>query len=260
MRTRSDPLSTTVKDICDLTAKLGLVIFYGWAYDEDAITWNEEHGGDWNKFIETAKALGAKLIYLNWAQFEEFQVDEALEKVIGEAEESPDSERPEVEKRRLEIEKYRDKVGLTVVIDLAFTSEGVFHTYQSFAPWFVAFEDLTPEEDGDEEEELVENKTDRTLIDKWANILANHPKFGSCKSYQQREYLLEGQAKEEYETLPVHQILSRADTIYTMEVRPKADLRLQEEARKLRHQGLNMNAIALKLGISRDRVSGLLAE
>ncbi len=259
MKTASDPLLKTVEDICAYAQDLGLAIFYGFAVDEEEdIRWNEEHGGDWKKFLDTTKALGAKVLYLNWAPFEEFQVDEALEEV-REAVHSSTSEGAEIEQREREIEKYRDKVGLTAVVDLAFALDGVFHIHQIFPQWFLAFEELRPEEE-EPEEEPEEKELDKTLVKKWATILANHPQFATCKTYGQRQYLLESLAKDEYETLPVGHVVSRAESIYLLEVRPKDEERLRNEARKLRSQGMTINAIALRLGISKDRVSALVAE
>lgn len=255
----SDPLLKTVEEIIDQAKGDGFVIFYGWAHGskESTITWNEEHGGDWKKFFASTKALGAKAVYLNWAPFEQFQLDEA----IAEASEDQESEASaEIEEYKKQIEEYRDKVGLIAIIDLAFVLDGVFHIYQLTADWFRAFEELTAAEEQAEEGEPGEEPVDKALVNKWAEALANHPKFGMCKTYEQREYLLEKLAAEEYEKLPVGYILGRAETLYLFEVRPKEEERLREQARELRKQGLNMNAIALKLGISRDRVSGLLAD
>ena len=63
---------------------------------------------------------------------------------------------------------------------------------------------------------------------------------------------------KENDDLPAWDILKQAEKIYFIKVKPKEDERLKKEAEQLRDQGLNLNAIAQKLGISRDRVSGLL--
>ena len=101
---------------------------------------------------------------------------------------------------------------------------------------------------------------DKPLVNKWASALANHPKFGICKTTDQREYLLEQLAGEDYEKLPIGEILRRAETLYVFEARPKQEEEMQKQARELRKQGLNLSAIAQKLGISRDRLSGLLTD
>jgi hypothetical protein len=259
----SDPLLKTVEEIIGRAKSDGFVIFYGWAHGskENTIYWNEEHGGDWNKFLGSAKALGAKVVYLNWAPFEEFQVDEAIAEGSSEATDDRELEASaEIEEQKKQIEKYCDKVGLTSIIDLAFVLDGVFHIYQLAADWFRAFEELTAGKEEAEEGEPVEEPLDKVLVNKWAEALANHAKFGICKNYEQREYLLEKLAAEEYERLPLGYILRRAETLYLFEVRPKEEERLRAQAGELRKQGLNINAIALKLGIPRDRVSGLLAD
>lgn len=259
----SDPLLKTVEQILDHAESDGFVIFYGWAHGskENTVYWNEEHGGDWKKFLGSAKSLGAKVVYLNWAPFEEFQVDEALEDVGPEVSDKGGSEASaEIEEYNNEVQKYREKVGLTAIIDLAFVLDGVFHIYQLNLDWFRTFEELTAEEEEGDKGELAEEKVDKALVDKWARELASHPKFGSCKNDEDREYLLEDRAGDEFEKLPIGDILRRAETLYRFEVRPKQEELLREQARTLRKQGLSMNAIALKLGISRDRVSGLLAD
>ena len=243
----------------------GLVVFYGWAHgtSQKTVDWNEDHGGDWERFLDCAKAVGAKLVYVNWAPFEEFQVDEAvehLEKSIG-AGSAVGIEKADSVASRREIEAYRDKVGVTAVIDLAFVHEDIVHIHQCFADWFQAFEELTGglEEDSDESgDSFPEHVVDKALVKKWASELASHAKFGAARTGDQREFLLEKIAGGEIDTLPIGDILARADSIYQFEIKPKEDERLCIEAGRLREQGLNLSAIAMKLGISKDRVSGLL--
>lgn len=252
----SDSLSQTVEEIRTFAKEEGFVVFYGLTPEDETHTvyWIKEQG-DWKAFLEGAKTLGVKLLYLNWAPFEGFQIEEALE---GVGVQDSKVEKAESEECKRDVEEYRNKVGLISLIDLAFLWDGVFHVCRLTAEWFEAFEELV-EEGKERAEEENERKPDKALVGKWAAELANHPKFGSCKTYAQREYLLEGLSKGDYRTLPVSDILNRAETVYLFEVRPKEEERLRDEARRLRNEGLNMNAIALRLGISRDRVSGLLA-
>ena len=72
--------------------------------------------------------------------------------------------------------------------------------------------------------------------------------------------MLEKLAGKEYDTLPLGHIMGRAETIYQFEVKPEVEKQLREQAWVLKAQGLNMNAIALRLKISKERVSGLLAQ
>jgi hypothetical protein len=262
----ADVLLETVEAIVKAAKGQEIVVFYGWAHGEDqkTVDWNEAHGGDWEKFLECAKAAGAKILYLNWAPFEEFQVDEALEhreRTVTAGSESGVEQANSVPSRR-DIEAYRDKVGVTAVIDMAFVHEDLVHIHQCFADWFQAFENLTEglEEGSDESEDFLPRRVvDKALVKKWASELANHAKFCAARTGDQREFLLESIAGTEIDTLPVGDILARADSIYQFEIKPKEDDRLRIEAGRLREQGLNLSAIALKLGIPKDRVSGLLS-
>ncbi len=262
----ADELLEKVEVIVNAAKGQGLVVFYGWAHGttQKTVDWNEEHGGNWEKFLECAKAVGAKMLYLNWAPFEDLQVDEAvqhLEKTLA-AGSGTGIEQSDSLPSRTEIEAYRDKVGVTAVIDVAFLHEDVVHIYQCFADWFQAFEELTEEleEDSDEREDpYSERVVDKVLVRKWASELAKHAKFGAARSGDQREFLLETIAGAEIDSLPVGDILARAESIYQFEIKPKEEQRLRAEARLLREEGLNINAIAVKLGISKDRVSGLLS-
>lgn len=263
---RVDALLGVVENIVNAAKGHGLVVFYGWAHgaDQKTVDWNEQHGGDWEKFLECAKAVGARLLYLNWAPFEEFEVAEALEHLEGIVAAGGRAEigEPGPLPSRSEIEAYRDRVGMTAAIDLAFIHQDVVHIHQHFADWFQTFQELTEglEADSDEtEDSFPERIVDKALVRKWASELANHAKFGAARTGDQREFLLETIAGSEIDSLPVRDILARADSIYQFEIKPKEEDRLRTEARRLREQGLNINAIAAKLAISKDRVSGLLS-
>jgi hypothetical protein len=267
MRARNvDVLLERIDTIVSAAKGKEFVVFYGWAHgaDQKTVNWNEEHGGSWENFLECAKAAGARMLYLNWAPFEEFQVDEALEhreRAVAVGSEQGAQQQDSIPSRR-DIEAYRDRVGVTAVIDLAFVHDDIVHIYQYFADWFKAFEEITEglEQDSDESEgSFAEHVVDKALVRTWASQLANHPKFGMTRSTDQREFLLESIAGTEIDTLPVGDILARADSIYQFEIKPTEEERMRGKVRQLREQGLNINAIAVKLGISKDRVSGFLA-
>lgn len=261
----ADALLGVVDNIVNAAKGHGLVVFYGWAHgtNQKSVDWNEDHGGNWEKFLECAKAVEAKLLYLNWAPFEEFQIDEALEHLEKSiASGAGGGTEPDSLPAGRDIEAYRDKVGVTAVLDLAFMHGDVVHIYQCFADWFQAFEGLTEalEADSDEtEDSFPERVVDKALVRKWASELASHAKFGAARTGDQREFLLETIAGSEIDNLPVGNILARADSIYQFEIKPKEEDRLRTEARRLRVEGLNIDAIAVKLGISKDRASGLLS-
>jgi hypothetical protein len=101
---------------------------------------------------------------------------------------------------------------------------------------------------------------DKAVVQKWASELANDPRFRTCKNYDQREYLLEQIAGDNLAGLPVYDVLGRAESIFQLEVKPGLDERLSEEARALRKKGMTLTGIAQKLGLPKDKVSGMLSE
>ena len=60
-----------------------------------------------------------------------------------------------------------------------------------------------------------------SLVKKWASELANHAMFGAARTGDQREFLLESIAGGEIDTLPTGDILSRADSLYQFEIKPR---------------------------------------
>lgn len=199
---------------------------------------------------------------MHWELFDESEVDEALTSLhTGDAESQ--SETLEEKSLAAQIEQFRDKIGLTTSIELAFISDGISHIYYKASDWIAAFEELNSANTNTDDAEGLDNRdstADPAVVKKWARELASHPKYSSCRSDDQREFLMEQLAGKDIGTLPLWPILRRAETIYLMEIKEKEEENLAAKARSLRDQGLNMNAIAKELHISRDRVSGLLAE
>ena len=228
-----------VSEYCE---KQNLHVFNGYVGDSEDrhVYWNAQDCNSWTSFLEIAKSLDVKLIYLNLTPFEDSQVVEALE---------TDDEGTH------KIESYRSKVGLIARIDLAFLYGGAFHICELKSDWFMQFQELVADTEKSEEEE---DEIDQEVVDEWAKKLAYDPRYSTCKNKTQRSYLLEQLAGKKHEELPDWEILDLADKIYFLEMKAKEDQRLKSEALQLRDEGLNLNAIAQKLGISRDRVSGLL--
>ncbi len=254
-----DPLSKTVEEIQRVAKSCELHIFFGWLSEESQgpkVHWNTESGGDWNGFLDCAKAVSASVIYLNWAPFERFQVDEAVAEIearLAEGDGSND-EKKETQKLLAKIREFGANVGLTCIIDIAFVSNGVVHLYQKTADWFSEFEELLPEDSDDKSEDR--KPVDRATVDKWALALASDPNYFTSK---QREYLLEKLAGDEFSKLPIFDVLRRAEIIFQEDFKGAAEQKLVDQVGLLREQGLNLNAIALKLGLSRDKVSGLVS-
>ncbi len=134
-----------------LAKACGLQIFFGWLSEGEtenvSVHWNQDLGGNWENFLECARALKASVLYLNWAPFEQSQVDDA----VAALESDPLDERPDHEETNLlaNLRAFESKVGLTCVIDVAFVANGIVHTHQEAADWFAEFEQLLPGEDED---------------------------------------------------------------------------------------------------------------
>jgi hypothetical protein len=232
-----------------------LQIFYGYLTEESevpSVHWNSERGGDWKKFVECAKAFNAHILYVNWAPFEQFEIDDSIAALESSPEDRAEDE--ETNKQMAQIRAFQSKVGMTCVIDLAFLTNGVIHIYQESADWFDEFSDLVSDEDDDELDDPKSiNKSD---LRRWATALASDPRY--CTSTR-REYLLEQIAGAEFRRLPTYKILCESEAIYQTDFKQAAEEKLANEIQELRNQGLNMKAIGLKLGISQGRVSGIVS-
>jgi DNA-binding CsgD family transcriptional regulator len=89
--------------------------------------------------------------------------------------------------------------------------------------------------------------------------LASDPQYPISK---QPEYLLERIAGSQFATIrrpQISEILRRAEAIYQVQFKQAAETKLANEIQELRGQGLNIVAVALKLGISRNLVSALVS-
>jgi len=95
-------------------------------------------------------------------------------------------------------------------------------------------------------------------VNDWAHKLAKHPRYGVCQDPDDAMALLATLAGQEFDRLPVDDILERAGNVYFLSVKPKQEQQQQLEAHKLHKRGLKSNGIAQKLGISLQRVKKLL--
>lgn len=96
------------------------------------------------------------------------------------------------------------------------------------------------------------------LVHDWAHKLANDPRYAGCQDPDDAMALLATLAGQEFDRLPVDDILERAGNVYFLSVKPKQEQQQQREAQKLSKRGLKSNGIAQKLGISLERVKKLL--
>jgi hypothetical protein len=251
----NDPLSKTVEVICKDAKTSGLQVFYGFLPDQSKVPtvhWDSEHGGDWKQFVACAKAFDARVLYVNWAPFEQFDIDDAVS-VVESNSEGGDEDR-ELTKQIDQLRAFQPKVGLTCLIDLAFCASGVIHTHQETADWFDEFSNLVPDEEDENANES--EKISESDLRRWATALASDSRY--CTS-SRRDSLLKDIAGAEFSRLPAYKILDEAEEIFQRDYKQVAEEKLANDIQELRNQGLNLKAIGLKLGISQGRVSGIVS-
>jgi hypothetical protein len=251
----NDPLSKTLEEIRKEAEKSGVRIFNG-ALAEDnnvpTVYWSRENGGDWDMFFACAKTLNASILYVSWDSFEQSEIDDAVSKLESEITEDHEEDR-DTSNLLNEVRAFQPKVGLTRVIELVFVANGMVHYYQETADWSDEFDELISDEAGENGKRKTASKA---VVNKWAKALASDLKYSTIK---QHEYLLEKLTGKEFPKLPVNEILRRAEMIFQVDFKQVAEEKLANEIQELRNQGFNMHAISMKLGISNERVSGLLS-
>lgn len=256
---RHDPLLEAVGEIQEYCESRGLGIFSGYLTreHETVAVWNVARDRDWRGFLDLAASRGVTVIYLDWVPFEDHQIDDALIRTDDAGE--PTEQDPRVAEYNRELETFRTQVGLTGVIEIAFSLGGVFHFFEWQAEWFAEFERLV---DAWDEGAYQPRRLARSRLHELANQLVNHPKYHACQSKAQRRYLLEQLLGREFDTLrpaDMSAVLDRAEAIFELEIKPLERSYLRQRARELNAQGLSLEAIAGSLGVSRAAVKALLA-
>ncbi|MBI3670869.1 MAG: hypothetical protein HY237_13950 [Acidobacteria bacterium] len=251
-----DDLLKTKEKLLLAIKEQGLTTFLG-AYPSESVPeihWNSDLEPDPAVFVSTAKSLGAQVIYVNWVVFSEDELEEAsVEQLEG-------SDDPSAREHKETVSEFKRYIGTVASVRAGFFLHGVFHAFEREAEWYEEFGMLIAE---DEPDELSEHRREPELSEEalgWANKLASDPKFGSLKGWDEQCYLLSKLAGDESKRLAVSDIVRHARTIYNVELREKDEQALVERIRDLRAKGLSLVAIAGKTGLSRERVSMLLAK
>lgn len=121
--------------------------------------------------------------------------------------------------------------------------------------------DIPPSPDTEEDGHSGREKTEEDVgysVNDLARKLANDPRYAVCQDPDDATALLATLAGQEFDRLPVEDILERAGNVYFLSVKPKQAQQRQLEAQKLYNRGLKVTGIAQKLGISLERVKKLL--
>jgi hypothetical protein len=130
-------LETLKTEILDYLAVSEFAVFRSHAGGLDAlpvITWDVERFPDYRMFLETAQKAGQHLILFASREFEESEVDEALEE-MQEAELTRDEARG-FEKRLREARRH---AGVTCSLELAFDYNSHLYVYEVQPDWYEEF-------------------------------------------------------------------------------------------------------------------------
>jgi hypothetical protein len=127
----TDPLSQTVDAIRKEAGDNGIRLFYGYVAEKSDIPfvhWNRERGGDWKKFLVSAKAFNTRALCVNWDSFEQNEIDDSIANLESTTSDNDPENKEEAEQTKQltdKIRAFQSKVGLTWAIDLAFIANAV---------------------------------------------------------------------------------------------------------------------------------------
>ena len=104
------------------------------------VTWDCETYPDWHMFLEAARKLGVRMIMFAAREFEEGEIVEAEDEL--EASELSRDDRREYSKA---LQAFREHVGSTCTLELAFQYETHFYLYEARPDWYEEFVGITDE-------------------------------------------------------------------------------------------------------------------
>jgi len=149
-------LDTLKNEILEHLRAQGFVTFHGFSRlvsSKSPVSWDTRRHPDYKAFLAAAAYLGVKLVVFHYQEFQEGEIDEALER-LEESEMDP-QERRSIERRLREMRVYQ---GLVSGIELSFDHEGRTYLFNVFTDWCLEFMSVNDEIDSylmeeDEEED-----------------------------------------------------------------------------------------------------------
>ena len=116
------------------------IVFRGLARsweDSDIVYWQTEKYPDYNDFLQTAEAVGIRLIVLAITEFHESAGEDMEDRL--ETASFPRDERRAAEKS---IKDLKTRVGAICTIELSYTFDNQIYMYEVKPPWFEEYEDM----------------------------------------------------------------------------------------------------------------------
>jgi len=143
----TDELAVLKDRIVDAIRREGFTPFYG-AFPSDnlpQLSWNPELESDPTAFLQVAKSLGLRVIYVDWVAFTSELIDENVLSV-EEGRELNESQADWVNDRNARLEEFREYAGQTASVRAGFLHDGLFHFFDRHYDWYETFSALLDEE------------------------------------------------------------------------------------------------------------------
>jgi hypothetical protein len=130
-------LDTLKQEILGYLGQGGFIVFRSTPGGLDGlpmVVWDSERYPDYQMFLDTARQAGSKMVLFASREFEESEVEEALEEL--EVCELSREERRDLEQR---LRQARGYVGITCSLELAFDFESRLFVYELRPDWYEDF-------------------------------------------------------------------------------------------------------------------------
>lgn len=130
-------LDTLKREILEYLDSSGFVVFHSHAGGLEGmsmVTWDTERYPDYRMFLDTAQKIGCKMILFASRDFDESEIEEALEQL-------DDSDLPAEERLELEgrVRAVRGYEGVTCALELAFDHHARMYVYELRPDWYEEF-------------------------------------------------------------------------------------------------------------------------
>lgn len=143
----ADELTILKARLFDAVRREGFTIFYG-AFPTDNVpqlAWNGDLEPDADHFVQAAKTLGVRVMYMNWVPFTSETIDQNVLQ-IEEGRELTEVQTNWLSDRNNRLEGFREFAGQTASVRIGFLFDRVFHFYERIFDWYESFGALIDEE------------------------------------------------------------------------------------------------------------------
>jgi hypothetical protein len=259
-RTDGDPLEQLIERTRRWAKEHSLHALEGFVEETGnlpVVLYNEEGESSLEGFLTVAHAFGAEVIFLNITRLSR----EDWQKSVVSYEDAEDlSER--TESRLRAAQKLEKLIGSVAAVELRVVTKKpqLLMKYDRFSEWFGVIY-ASSKDTLDEEFEDEEDPKTRALIEELGRVVASDRRYQNARNDIQRRSAVGKilKADPRHRKVELWQILDSAKEIYEAEYRASHEEWLVEEANRLKREGLKRAEIAVRLGISINRVRDLLS-